>query len=111
LEGLGIFAATDIASHKPTDTAGLVPVRRGQPADVRRPRRLCRHPAFVSVPTEGLLDPAYTAARAKLIADKAVPVSPGQPRGVQARGPDNTREPGGTSHFVIIRRGRATWSR
>ena len=42
LELLGLLERTDIAARGPERSAGLVPVRRGQPADVRRPRPLCR---------------------------------------------------------------------
>jgi gamma-glutamyltranspeptidase/glutathione hydrolase len=57
----------------------------------------------VDVPVEGLLDPAYLKARAALIGDKAgAPPAPGNPKGAGARGPDATKEPGGTSHMVIV---------
>jgi len=60
-------------------------------------------PAFVKVPTAGLLDPAYLDERAKLIGAVAgPPPGPGHPRGAPPDGPDGTLEPGGTSHFVIV---------
>ena len=40
--------------------------------------------------------------RAALLGDHSVPRQPGAPAGAQARAPDRTREPGGTSHFVIV---------
>ncbi|MDC7676298.1 gamma-glutamyltransferase [Asticcacaulis machinosus] len=66
-------------------------------------------PAFVRVPTEGLIDPAYVAERAAMI-------TPGTPSPAPKAGtpplkdedvivvmaPDNTHEPAGTSHFVIM---------
>jgi gamma-glutamyltranspeptidase/glutathione hydrolase len=59
-------------------------------------------PAFVSVPVEGLLDPAYVAQRAKLIHDVAGPAPAfGLPKGAPMTGVDATKEPGGTTHFVI----------
>jgi gamma-glutamyltranspeptidase/glutathione hydrolase len=59
-------------------------------------------PAFADVPVAGLLDPAYVAQRAALIADHAgPPPPPGTPPGARRAGVDATREPAGTSHFVI----------
>jgi gamma-glutamyltranspeptidase/glutathione hydrolase len=54
------------------------------------------------VPVEGLLEPAYVAARAALIGERAGP-SPaaGTPPGF-ARGRDATDERAGTSHFVVV---------
>jgi gamma-glutamyltranspeptidase/glutathione hydrolase len=60
-------------------------------------------PAFVSVPTAGLLDPAYLTQRAALIGEVAGPApGPGRPAGAGVRAPDATPEPGGTSHMVIV---------
>ena len=62
-------------------------------------------PAFVSVPTHGLLDPAYVDSRAALIGDRlGEPPTAGTPPGAEARAPDRTLEPAGTSHFVIVDR-------
>jgi gamma-glutamyltranspeptidase/glutathione hydrolase len=59
-------------------------------------------PRFVQVPTEALLDPAYIAARAKLIGPVAGPPPvAGDPVRVAVPGADSTREPTGTSHFII----------
>jgi len=56
----------------------------------------------VDVPVEGLLDPGYVAARAALIGEVAGPPPvAGRPAGIE-RGRDATREPAGTSHFVVI---------
>ncbi len=61
---------------------------------------------FVKVPVKGLIDPAYLAERAKLIApgkamDKAVP---GEPPGREARlwGRDASPELPSTSHIVVV---------
>ncbi|MBN8551405.1 MAG: gamma-glutamyltransferase family protein [Caulobacterales bacterium] len=57
----------------------------------------------VDVPVTGLLDPAYVEARAALVPTVTGPVSPGTPPGAPTeRAPDATREPAGTSHFVIV---------
>lgn len=63
-------------------------------------------PAYIDVPVAGLLDPAYIAARAATITVGHVSPAPepGQPKGATKRLPDNTLEPGGTTHFVAIDR-------
>lgn len=103
LLGLAILERTDIDRRGPGD-----PVAWSQFAQASRLMyadrdRYIGDPAFVSVPVEGLLDPAYAAARAALITDVAAPPpGPGAPRGAGERAPDATHEPGGTSHFVIV---------
>ena len=59
-------------------------------------------PAFVRVPVQGLLDPGYVAERAALAPTLAGAAEPGTPPGGVFAGPDATREPAGTSHFVIV---------
>jgi gamma-glutamyltranspeptidase/glutathione hydrolase len=61
-------------------------------------------PAFVEVPTAGLLEPTYLDARAKLIAPDAAgpPPPPGRPKGAGVRAPDRTHEVAGTTHFVVV---------
>ena len=59
-------------------------------------------PAFVGVPVQGLLDPNYVAARAAQAPTLVGAAEPGFPPGGQFTGPDATREPAGTSHFVIV---------
>ncbi|HYE42042.1 MAG TPA: gamma-glutamyltransferase, partial [Caulobacteraceae bacterium] len=63
-------------------------------------------PAFVDVPVEGLLSPAYVARRAALIGPRfAATVEAGTPPGASARiAADRTLEPAGTSHFVVVDR-------
>ena len=63
-------------------------------------------PDFTEVPTGGLLDPAYIAARAALIEDaRAIPQAlAGTPLGAPVRGADVTQEVPGTSHFVVVDR-------
>jgi gamma-glutamyltranspeptidase/glutathione hydrolase len=62
---------------------------------------------FVDMP-EGLLDPGYLAARARLIDPKTSmeTAAPGEPPWdeTQLRGPDGDRPNHGTSHFVIVDR-------
>jgi gamma-glutamyltranspeptidase/glutathione hydrolase len=68
--------------------------------------RYVADPAFVSVPVDGLLDPAYVASRARLIGDRAgAPPVAGQPPALAAAadfGADSTNEAAGTSHFVVV---------
>lgn len=64
-------------------------------------------PAFVEVPTDALLEPAYLASRAALIhPDRAMrEVPPGDPRRLAARGAGRVAPAGpagGTSHFSIV---------
>jgi gamma-glutamyltranspeptidase / glutathione hydrolase len=61
---------------------------------------------FVNVPVRGLIDPKYIQSRTKLI-EVGKPASapkPGTPPKSETLLPDQTIEPGGTSHFVIIDR-------
>jgi gamma-glutamyltranspeptidase/glutathione hydrolase len=59
-------------------------------------------PAFVSVPVAGLLDPAYVAQRAALAPALRGAAPFGTPPGAPRVGADATREPAGTSHFVVV---------
>jgi len=59
-------------------------------------------PAFVGVPVQGLLDPAYAASRAALAPGLTGAAQPGTPPGGVLTGPDATHEPSGTSHMVIV---------
>ncbi len=54
------------------------------------------------VPVQGMLAPAYIAARARLIGTQAGdPPAAGNPAGATARARDTTYEPVGTSHFIV----------
>ena len=57
---------------------------------------------FVGVPIAGLLDPDYIARRAALAPQVNGPVPAGAPTGSPPRGVDQTAEPGGTTHFVVV---------
>ncbi|MEO7252123.1 MAG: gamma-glutamyltransferase, partial [Arenimonas sp.] len=59
-------------------------------------------PAFVGVPVAGLLDKDYVTARAALAPGLTGTAEPGTPPGVVLVAPDATREPAGTSHFVVV---------
>ncbi|WP_373257017.1 gamma-glutamyltransferase family protein [Brevundimonas sp.] len=59
-------------------------------------------PAFVGVPVQGLLDDGYVAERASLAVGLTGAAEAGTPPGGVFAGPDATREPAGTSHFVVV---------
>ena len=103
LQGLGILQRTSVAAHK-NDVEGWYLFSQASRLMYADRDRYIGDPDFISVPTEGLLEPAYLDARAKLISpDKAGPApQPGNPKGAGVRAPDKTQEPGGTTHFVIV---------
>jgi len=102
LEALKILEHTDIDKHGPADPQGWFLFAQASRLAYADRDKYVGDPDFVSVPVQGLLDPAYDAARAALIGDVAGPApAPGVPPGAPARGKDATREPGGTSHFVV----------
>jgi gamma-glutamyltranspeptidase/glutathione hydrolase len=102
-ELMGVLANTDITAHAPPDPQGwylFAEASRLMYAD-----RDYWHgdPAFVKVPVQGLLDPAYLKDRAALIGPTAAKaVAAGRPRGALALGPDRTAEPAGTSNFAVM---------
>jgi gamma-glutamyltranspeptidase/glutathione hydrolase len=103
LEALAILEHTDIDKHGPTDPEGWFLFAQASRLAYADRDRYVGDDNFVSVPIQGLLNPAYVASRAALIGDKAGPApSFGLPPGAPARGPDKTKEPGGTSHFVVV---------
>ncbi|MBV9508669.1 MAG: gamma-glutamyltransferase family protein [Caulobacteraceae bacterium] len=102
LEALGLLQRTDIASRGPGDPKAWFEFIQATRLMYADRDRYNGDPGFVSVPTIGLLDPAYLKARAALIGDVAGPApAPGAPPGAFERGADHTAEPGGTSHFVV----------
>ena len=105
LEMLGLMEHTDIAAHGPTEAEGWYLFSQVERLAYADDLRFVADPTFVKVPVEGLLDPAYLAARAKLIGDSAGPApESGHPAGAPADGPDATVEPGGTSSFTVVDR-------
>jgi len=105
LEALGLLERTDIAAHGPTDAEGWYLLSQAERLAYADDLQYVADPAFVKVPTAGLLDPAYLTARAKLIGETAGPApAPGHPAGAPAHGPDATVEPGGTSSFTVVDR-------
>lgn len=101
LETLGVVGRTDIARRGPGDEKAWFLFAQALRLAYADRDRWIGDPAFVKVPTEGLLSPAYLASRAALIGESAGPVSFGTPPGAPLAGADSTRESEGTSHFVI----------
>ena len=105
LEILGILESTDIASRGPTDPQAWVEFAEASRLAYADRDHYVGDPRFVKVPAAGLLDPAYDAARAKLMdTDGVAKGTPpfGSPAGAPVAGPDHTPEPGGTTSFVIV---------
>ncbi|WP_397422792.1 gamma-glutamyltransferase [Phenylobacterium sp.] len=105
LLGLGILENTAIGKH-PNDVEGWYLFSQASRLMYADRDRYIGDPDFIDVPVKGLLDPAYVAARAKLIGPNAdpAPPAPGNPEGAGPRAPDRTQEPGGTTHFAIVDR-------
>ncbi len=103
LETMGLLERTDINKRGPTDPQAWFELAQASRLMYADRDRYVGDPAFVQVPTEGLLSAGYLDARAKLIGDVAGPTpAPGNPPGAQPRAADTTHEPGGTSHMVIV---------
>lgn len=99
---LGILAQTDIDRRDAQDEKAWFQFAQASRLAYADRDRYIGDPAFVEVPVDGLLAPAYLRERAALIGEKAGPVTFGMPEGAPRPGPDATAEPGGTSHFVIV---------
>lgn len=111
---LGLLARFDFQSRPdlgPTSPQALHLLTEAHRLAYADRARYVADPDFVSVPTAGLLDPAYLAGRSALIQpDRSLGTPPaGQPPGaVRAQGLDASLERGGTSHIAIVdRQGRA----
>jgi len=106
LQMLAILEQTDIASRGPADPQAWFLFAEASRLMYADRDRYVADPAFVTVPIEGLLDPAYVAGRAKLIGERAGdPPVAGEPPGLAAAarfGADATVEAAGTSHFVVV---------
>ncbi|MGZ6010776.1 MAG: gamma-glutamyltransferase family protein [Caulobacteraceae bacterium] len=103
LEALAILEHTDMDKRGPNDPQAWFLLAQAERLAYADRDKYVGDDAFVTVPVKGLLDPAYVASRAALIGDKAGPAPAyGVPPGAPKVGADNTREPGGTSHFVIV---------
>ncbi len=105
LEALGLLERSGIAAHGPADPQGWFLFSQAERLAYADDLAYVADPAFVRVPVQGLLDPAYLDQRAKLIGENAGPAPvPGHPTGAPDHGPDATVEPGGTSSFTVADR-------
>jgi len=103
IQALMMLEHTDIATRGPKDPVAWTQLAQAERLMYADRDRYVGDPSFVRVPVEGLLDPAYVAQRAKLIGDTAGPAPAfGLPKGAPMMGPDNTQEPAGTTHMVIV---------
>ncbi len=102
LQLMGMLERTDIAARGPADPQAWYLFAEASRLMYADRDRYVGDPAFVSVPVAGLLDPAYVAGRAALIGPQAGPPPlPGTPPGAMAMAQDLTREPAGTTHFIV----------
>ena len=102
LQLLGLLERTDIAKRGPNDARAWFLFAEASRLMYADRDQYVGDPKFVGVNVDGLLDPAYLDQRARLIGTNAgAPPAAGSPPDVPAMAPDRTREPAGTSHFII----------
>ncbi|NML08225.1 gamma-glutamyltransferase family protein [Sphingomonas sp. G-3-2-10] len=102
LQLMAILERTDIASRGPNDPQAWFLFAEASRIMYADRDRYVGDPAFVTVPVAGMLDPAYVAERTKLIGETAGPAPvAGSPAGAMVAANDTTREPAGTSHFIV----------
>ncbi|MCB2065570.1 MAG: gamma-glutamyltransferase family protein [Erythrobacter sp.] len=102
LELLGLLERTDIATRGPDDPQAWYLFAEASRLMYADRDAYFGDGDFVQVPVTGLLDPAYLDARAALIGPQAAAtVTAGHPAGAPMAMADLTREPAGTSHFIV----------
>ncbi|KQN79897.1 gamma-glutamyltransferase [Sphingomonas sp. Leaf67] len=102
IELLGILGRTDIEQRGPNDPQSWFLFAEASRLMYADRDLYVGDPKFVNVPVAGLLAPAYLSERAKLIGVTAGPApAAGVPAGVVTAAADTTREPAGTSHFIV----------
>jgi len=102
LQLMKMLERTDIAARGPADPRGWFLFAEASRLMYADRDRYVGDPAFVTVPVNGLLDPAYVAGRAALIGARAgPPPEHGTPPAAPVAAHDSTLEPAGTTHFVI----------
>lgn len=107
LQILGMLEHFSLGSMRPDEAAPWHLVAEASRLAFADRNHYIGDPAYVSVPVDGLLDPAYLRQRASLISpDQAkLQVHPGQP-GVQPEIPERVAVPEtqerGTSHFSVV---------
>ena len=102
LQLLGLLERTDIARRGPSDPQSWFLFAEASRLMYADRDRYVGDPAFANVPVEGMLDPAYLDARVRLIGTSAMsPPAAGTPPGAALAATDFTKEPAGTSHFIV----------
>lgn len=103
IQALQMLEHTDIGKRGPTDPVAWTLLAQAERVMYADRDRYVGDPSFVTVPVAGLLDPAYVAQRARLITPTAGEAPPfGHPKGAPNVGVDRTKEPGGTTHLVVV---------
>jgi gamma-glutamyltranspeptidase/glutathione hydrolase len=102
LQLLGMLERTDIAARGAADPQAWFLFAEASRLMYADRDLYVGDPAFVAVPISGLLDPAYVAGRTALIGTRAgAAPQPGTPPAAPRPAADRTREPAGTTHFVV----------
>jgi gamma-glutamyltranspeptidase/glutathione hydrolase len=102
LQLLMMLERTDIAARGPSDAQAWYLFAEASRVMYADRDRFVADPAFVKVPVDGMLDPAYVDGRARLIGPIAGPApAAGAPSGAPQLAADRTREVAGTSHFIV----------
>lgn len=102
LELLALLERTDIAARGPQDPQAWYLFAEASRLMYADRDAYFGDGDFVDVPVAGLLDPDYLDARAARIGPRAAEtVAPGRPDGAEVAMADLTREPAGTSHFIV----------
>lgn len=102
IELLGLLDRTDIAQRGPNDPQAWYLFAEASRLAYADRDAYFGDGDFVDVPVAGLLDPDYLDARASQIGPRAAEtVTAGTPQGARRGVADMTREPAGTSHFIV----------
>lgn len=102
LELLGLLERTDVARRGTADPQAWFLFAEASRLMYADRDQYVGDPAFVGVNVGGLLSPAYLDQRVKLIGPTAGPPPvAGSPQGMPVYAADRTREPAGTSHFIV----------
>ena len=97
-----ILDRTDIAQRGPNDPQAWYLFAEASRLMYADRDRYVGDPAFVKVPVTGMIDVAYVASRRRLIGEAAgPPPEAGRPELAPLMSADKTREPAGTSHFIV----------
>ena len=102
LQLLAMAEKTPDIEHGPNSPEAWVAFGRLQKLMYADRDRYVGDPAFARVPVQGLLDDGYVASRAALVPGLRGAPEAGNPPGGVFTGADATREPAGTSHFVVV---------